>query len=148
MQVSQKSLYALRAVFELAKRKDQCPTKIADIAEAQAIPRRFLEVILGQLKQAGFVESRRGSEAGYLLVRSPEDLTVGEVIEFIEGPVGPIACLVEKSAISQCPLFPQCIFRGMWEKIRDAISNVYNSTTFSDLIKQENEQSPPCITSQ
>lgn len=148
MQVSQKSLYALRAVFELAKHKDQGPTKIADIAEAQAIPRRFLEVILGQLKQAGFVESRRGSEAGYLLVRSPEDLTVGEVIEFIEGPVGPIACLVEKSDISQCPLFPQCIFRDMWEKIRDAISNVYNSTTFSDLIKQENEQTTPCITSQ
>jgi len=145
MQVSQKSLYALRAVFELAKRKDQGPIKIAEIAKAQAIPRRFLEVILSQLKQAGFVESRRGSGAGYLLVRLPEDLTVGEVIEFVEGPVGPIACLVDKSEVSQCPLFLQCIFRSMWEKIHDAISNVYNSTTFSDLVKQENEQAPPCI---
>lgn len=147
MQVSQKSLYALRAIFELAKRKGQGPIKIAEIAKAQAIPRRFLEVILSQLKQAGFVESRRGSEAGYLLVRSPEDLTVGEVIEFVEGPVGPIACLADKSEVNQCPLFPQCIFRSMWEKIRDAISNVYDSTTFSDLVKQENEQAPPCITS-
>ncbi len=73
MLVSQKSQYALRAVFELARRNGGLPVKIADIAEAQAIPQRFLEVIMNQLKQGGFVESRRGKRGGYLLARSAGD---------------------------------------------------------------------------
>ena len=147
MQVSQKSQYALRAIFELAKRRGQGPVKIAEIAKAQAIPERFLEAILSQLKQARFVESHRGSEGGYVLVRSPEDLTVGEVMEFVQGPVGPIACLIAKSEASKCSLHGHCIFRGMWEKLQHAISNVYNSTTFHDLVTQEAERVEPCIES-
>jgi len=145
MQVSQKALYALRAVFELAKRYDQGPVKISDIAETQAIPQRFLEVILSQLKQAGFLESRRGSDGGYVLSRSPEELTVADVVGFIQGPVGPTACLIEKSSINKCSLYDTCIFKSMWEKIRDAISEVYDNTTFSDLVKQEDDQSRPCV---
>ncbi|MFC1675511.1 RrF2 family transcriptional regulator [Planctomycetota bacterium] len=145
MQVSQKALYALRAVFELAKRYDQGPVKISDIAEAQAIPQRFLEVILSQLKQAGFLESRRGSDGGYVLSRSPEELTVADVVGFIQGPVGPTACLIEKSSINKCSLYDTCIFKKMWGKIRDAISKVYDNTTFSDLVKEEGDQSQPCV---
>lgn len=148
MQVSQKSLYALRAVFELAKRNDQGPIKTVEIAKAQAIPKRFLETILSQLKQGGFVESCRGSDGGYVLARSPENLTVAEIMEFIHGPVGPIACLLDKSKVNECPLRTNCIFRDMWKRIHDAISQVFNSTTFSDLVKQEKELTPPCITSE
>lgn len=144
MQVSQKCLYALRAIFELAKRKEEGPTKIADVAEAQAIPQRFLESILNQLKQAGFVESHRGSNPGYILIRSPDDLAVGEIIEFIEGPIGPTACLIGKSNFNECPLRSECIFMGMWEEIHNVISEVYNRTTIGDLVRRENEQAPPC----
>ncbi len=77
MQVTQKSLYALRAIFELAKCSKQGPMKIADIAKAQVIPRRFLETILTQFKQAGFVESCRGNDGGYVLIPSPGKITVG-----------------------------------------------------------------------
>ena len=80
MLISQKSRYALRAILELAKRKSSGHTKIAEVARAQIIPPRFLEVILGQLKQGGFVESRRGSDGGYVLVRSPAGLTVSNVV--------------------------------------------------------------------
>ncbi|KPK49916.1 MAG: hypothetical protein AMK72_03345 [Planctomycetes bacterium SM23_25] len=139
MQLSQRTLYAMRAVFELAKHKGQGPVKIAEVAKAQAIPRRFLEVILSELKQGGFVESRRGSEGGYVLGRSPEELTVAEVIEFLQGPVGPVACLSDESAVAECPLRAYCVFRGMWEQVRDALSNVYKNTTFSDLVKREEE---------
>ena len=90
--VSQKCQYALRAVFELAKRHGRGPVRIGDVAKAQAIPPRFLEVILNQLKQAGFVESRRGNEGGYLLARAPERLTVGEIVRFVEGPIRPVTC--------------------------------------------------------
>jgi len=144
MQVSQKCLYALRAIFELAKRKDEGPTKIAEVAKAQAIPQRFLESILSQLKQAGFVESHRGSNPGYVLIRSPDDLAVGEIIEFVEGPIGPTACLIGKSNVNECPLRSQCIFMGMWEEIHNVISDVYNRITIGDLVRRENEQTPPC----
>src|SRR5438309_5237955 len=86
MNISVKSDYALRALFDLASQSPGEPVKIADIARRQKIPQKFLELILASLKQGGFVESRRGAEGGYLLARSPGDLTVGEVLRFVEGP--------------------------------------------------------------
>ncbi|MFC1675476.1 RrF2 family transcriptional regulator [Planctomycetota bacterium] len=148
MQVSQKSFYALRAIFELAKNKDQGPVKIADIAKAQAIPQRFLEVILSQLKQAGFVTSRRGNDGGYMMVREPAELTVGEVMDFIQGPIGLVPCMNDGSMAENCLLRENCVFRGMWEKLNAAISNVFNDVTFSDLVRQEKQQVHPCVASQ
>jgi Rrf2 family cysteine metabolism transcriptional repressor len=83
MQISQKCQYALRAVFELAVRTKEGPIKVGVIAEAQAIPTRFLEVILNQLKRGGFVESRRGNAGGYALAKSPAELTMGDIIRFV-----------------------------------------------------------------
>ncbi|MGO8705496.1 MAG: RrF2 family transcriptional regulator [Candidatus Brocadiia bacterium] len=134
--VSQKCQYALRAVFELAKRHGRGPVRISDIAKAQAIPPRFLEVILNQLRQAGFVESRRGNEGGYLLARAPERLTVGEIVRFVEGPMRPVTCTPD-STETACTLHSHCVFLPMWEKIRTAISDVYDHTTFQDLVDEE-----------
>ena len=136
MLVSQKSRYALRAVFELALRHGQGPVKVADIAAAQAIPLRFLEVILGQLKQAGFVESRRGNVGGYLLARFPDRITVGEVLEFIQGPVNLLDC-TDGYSKGKCPLLGNCVFLPMWEKVQDAISGIYDNTTFENLVEQQ-----------
>lgn len=140
MLISQKCQYALRAVFELALRRGEGPVKIADIAEAQAIPIRFLEVILGQLKQGGFLGSQRGSEGGYALLRSPEALTVGEVIRFVQGPVGPVSCLTGKARKS-CQLQGDCVFMPMWRRVQDAMSQVYDGTTFQDLADEERKKS-------
>ncbi len=90
MSVSQKCQYALRAVFELASRHGDAPTSIREIAQAQAIPPKFLELILVQLRKAGFVESRRGAHGGYFLAVGPAALTVGEIIRFIDGPIAPV----------------------------------------------------------
>jgi len=134
--ISQKCQYALRAIFELAKRAGEGPVRIADIASAQAIPVRFLEVILSQLKQGGFVRSQRGNRGGYILARSPHTLAVGEVIRFLEGPLGPVVCAVGSSE-SECPLYGDCVFLPMWEKVREAISAVYDNTTFQQLVEEE-----------
>ena len=139
MLIPHKCQYALRAIFELAKRKGQGLVKITEIAEAQVIPPRFLEVILSQLKQGGFVASQRGKQGGYQLVRSPEKLTVGEVISFMEGPIGPVGCVAGDSA-EDCPLYRQCVFLPMWEKVRKASSDVYDGTTFQDLVDQERQR--------
>lgn len=137
MLVSQKCQYALRAVFELAKQYGGDPVKIAQIAEAQAIPPRFLEVILSQLKQAGFVESRRGTEGGYLLIRPPDSLNVGEVIRFVQGPVGPVGCVT--SGEGQCPLRGSCVFMPMWKKVQKAMTDVYDKTTLQDLVDEDKQ---------
>ena len=136
MLVTQKCQYALRAIFELAKHYGQGPMKISEIAQIQAIPPRFLEVILSQLKQGGFVQSRRGAEGGYWLVGVPQNLTLGEVIRFTEGPIRPVNC-VSGGSKGQCPLYGGCVFLPMWEKARRAISDVYDSTTFQDLVDEE-----------
>ena len=93
MSVSQQSQYALRAVFELGKRRDEGPIAVADIAEAQAIPRRFLELIIAQLRRAGFVTSHRGVQGGYALVMSPREIAVADIIRAIDGSLAPVKCI-------------------------------------------------------
>jgi len=133
MSVSQKCQYALRGVFELAKRHGEGPTSIREIARAQAIPSKFLELILTELRKGGFVESRRGVHGGYFLAGWPRAVSVGEIIRFIDGPVGPVQC-IGRAKGGGCPLYGECAFTDMWAKARDAVSEVYDATTFQDLI--------------
>ena len=136
MSVSQKCQYGLRALFELSKRDRTKPTTISQIAKAQAIPPKFLELILGELRQGGFVESRRGVHGGYLLVAAPGSLTVGDIIRFIDGPIAPVRCLntIKKA---DCSLKGNCAFMGMWDRAREALSEVYDKASFQDLIDEE-----------
>lgn len=138
MNISQKCQYALRALFELSKREGEGPLAAAEIAQAQAIPPRFLELILGQLRQGGYVESRRGVQGGYMLAVSPEDLTVGEVIRFVDGPLAPVRCVAGRGG-QECPLRGSCAFMGLWERARAAVADVYDGTTFQDLAEQDRE---------
>ena len=136
MAVSQKSQYGLRAIFELAKHHGQGVTTIAHIAAAQDIPPRFLEQILGQLRQGGFVESHRGPTGGYVLAVGPEEITVGQIIRFIDGPTAPVRCVDDPSGAG-CSLHGRCVFVGLWLRVRDAIDEVYDGTTIADLVAQE-----------
>ncbi len=135
--VSQKCQYAIRAVFELSKRQGQGPVKISEIAETQAIPLRFLQLILNQLRRAGFVESRRGAEGGYFLSRRPDQITVSEIVQFIEGPMVPVACMASSKAAGECSLHGRCIFTGMWERAAKATLDVYDRTSFQNLVDDE-----------
>lgn len=140
MLVTQKKQYALRAVFELAKNQGLGPMKTSEISEAQAIPLRFLEVILGQLKRQGLVKSKRGFQGGYELLDPPEAVTVGKLfglLDDFEASEHKINC-VEKQ---NCPFLGSCAFMPMWDKVHDAIRNVYDQTTLKDLMEAE-ETSP------
>lgn len=134
MWVTQKCQYALRAVYELALRQDEAPCKIGVIAGAQSIPVRFLENILNGLKGAGFVDSARGKDGGYFLTRSAGEITVGEVIRFIQGPLDPVDCGGRQD--DSCGIFNDCVFRPLWEKARTALEAVYDGTTIQDLVDQ------------
>jgi len=131
-----RSQYALRAIFELAKHRGQGPKKIAEIANAQAIPLRFLEVILGQLKGTGWVESKRGFYGGYLLKCPPEEISVGDILRYMRGTDHGMDCV---ACISQhdCPFDGTCAFASMWNKVHDAMYKIYDKTSIQDLIDAE-----------
>ncbi len=139
MSVSAKCYYAIRAIYALAERGGTEPMKIADIAEREQIPIRFLEVILGQLKGRGFVQSRRGAEGGYMLARSPDAITVGEIMRSVDGPIAPVDC-VSQSRPKECEFHGECHFFGFWGRVRQAISDVVDRTTFADLLKENRER--------
>jgi Rrf2 family cysteine metabolism transcriptional repressor len=134
--LSQKCQYSIRAVFELARQYGRGPIRISEIAEAQAIPTRFLEVILTQLKQAGFVQSKRGTAGGYLLAKSPDRIAVGEIVQFVEGPLVPVACMTDRNA-EKCSFIGNCVFWEMWDRAAKAVSEVYDQTTFQHLVDEE-----------
>ncbi len=142
MSISQKCQYALRALFELAKRSTAIPTTVAEIAQAQAIPPRFLELILGQLRRGGFVQSRRGVQGGYLLAAEPGSVTAGEIIRFVDGPMAPVRCIAGGKG-ADCPLHGDCAFMGLWRRAQDAVSKVYDETTLQDLVDEERAAATP-----
>ena len=129
--LSQKSQYAVRAVLELAKRQGQGPVPAARVAQVQHIPVRFLENILSELRQAGLVESVRGKEGGYRLGRPPEQVTVGEVIRQVQGPLAPVDCG------PACPLREGCVLLPVWDRAHHAMMDVFEGTSFAELVEQE-----------
>jgi Rrf2 family protein len=136
MLISKKNQYALRAVFELAKHQGKGPIKISHIAEVQAIPERFLEVILGQLKKSGYVRSKRGYQGGYDLVVSPAELSVGDLMRFLQRDDSPDVCVAPIPEI-KCPFRGNCAFFPLWRRLRDAIYDVYDKTTIQDLLDND-----------
>ncbi len=131
MNISVKGEYALQAIFDLCSRPPGQPVKIADIANRQHIPQKFLELILASLKQGGFVESRRGAEGGYLLARAPDQITVGEVYRFFEGA---------NNGASRAKRKSDSPFADLWRRVDDAVSAVVDQTTFADLTRAWTEK--------
>ena len=131
MNISVKGEYALHAIFDLAVQRPGEPIKIADIAKRQNIPQKFLELILAGLKQGGFVESRRGAEGGYLLARSSDAITIGQVLRYVESKKSGKAAQQERA---NDPLF------DMWQKVDRAVSDVIDRTSFAELVRNWQEK--------
>ena len=138
MKISKKCQYALRAIFELAARNREIPVKVREIARAQRVSVRFLEVILNELKHGGFVESRRGNHGGYILSREPQELTVGEVLESVEGPISIAPNGDAYTLTGDC--FGDLAFGKMWQEATIAVTQVFVSKTFAELVEYEQNQ--------
>ncbi len=138
MNLSQKCQYAVRAIFELSKHFGAGPFAISMIAANQGIPQRFLENILSELKSTGLIESKRGIQGGYLLVRDPSTVTVGEIVRLIDGPQVPVKCISDKKPPC-CPLKDNCVLAHLWNRAKLAVEDVYNGTSFRDLVEQEKQ---------
>lgn len=137
MQISSKCSYALRAIYVLSERTDPGPLKIAEIADRQKIPLKFLEAILNQLKGGGFVRSQRGVEGGYWLARPADRITIGEVLRFIDGPISPVDGAANQAALGENELPGNEAFIEFWEQVDNALSGVVDQTTFADLVRRD-----------
>ncbi len=127
MNLSVKCEYALHALFDLASQPGAEPVKIADIARRQKIPQKFLELILANLKQGGFVESRRGAEGGYRLARPASRITIGEILKYIDGRAG------DRNHVRKPADSP---FQALWKRVDDSAAEVLDNTTFETLARE------------
>src|SRR4051794_39309144 len=131
VRISAKTDYALRAAVELAASQEgDVPVKGEQIATAQSIPLRFLENILGDLRNAGLVESRRGVDGGYLLARSPSDIALADVIRAVDGPLANVGGTKPEALTYDGPAEP---LREVWVAVRAALRDVLEATSVADV---------------
>ena len=135
--ISQKAKYALRALVSLARAGRGETMMIGEISKEQAIPKKFLEQILLELKRAGIVMSRRGRLGGYVLLRPADKLTFGEVLRLIDGPIAPLPCLskIAYRRCADCQDEATCEIRHVFAGVVNAQREVLDHTTFADAVK-------------
>jgi len=133
MRLSARGQYGVRAVVELAQSYQRGTLPLEEIARGQRIPRAYLERILGSLRRAGVVVSTRGPRGGYCLARPPEQITVGQVVRALDGPIAPVACASEAGPAS-CDQARACPARQAWLRLRDGIAAALDTTTIADLV--------------
>lgn len=131
MKITFKGDYALKAVLDLSAGYG-APRRIEEIARRQDIPVKFLEQILLSLKKGGFVRSRRGPSGGYELARSPEKITLGQVIRYVEGPVEPISCVLKKGG-TRCNFADRCVLHDVFDEIGVYLAKKVDSLNFAEL---------------
>jgi len=139
MLINQKKQYALRAIYELAKHEDGPPLKSAAIAQSQAIPQRFLEIILNQLKHAGIVSAKRGYTGGFRLNRPAHEISVREIFQALDETCGEATACVSCISNGDCPFYGTCVFMPLWSQLQDAIDNICRNTTINKLVEGKPE---------
>jgi Rrf2 family cysteine metabolism transcriptional repressor len=147
MRISSKGHYGLLAVAELARHYDEGLISLAEIATAEHLPLPYLEQIIAPLRMAGIVEATRGLHGGYRLARKPSDITVGEVVRWLEGPIALVECTTEGYVSGSCEREAGCTSRGVWNRVSDAINDVLNTLTLADVIAGEPAPSRPRLVS-
>lgn len=135
MKISYKGDYALKTLLELALNYNKGVLSIQGLAKKGDIPEKFLEQVLLVLKKGGYVDSKRGMNGGYFLAKPPENITVGELVRFIEGPIEPVTC-AGKKIYDGCKDFKSCVFRDLWSQVYTATSLVIDTVTFAELVRR------------
>lgn len=141
--LSKKAQYSLNALVHLAKKFNKGPVMIKDIARDENLPRKFLEVILLDLKKMGLLESKIGKGGGYFLIKKPEDITFADVIIHFDGDIGLLPCVKVdyKNSCIHCNNEEQCGLRSVTADIRDKMLKILKSETIAGVIAREKKQS-------
>lgn len=133
--ISKQTQYSLRAMYSLARAYERKRLLVEEIARQEVIPKKYLEHILLKLKAAGLVQSKTGKYGGYVLTRPPSQVTVGEIIRLIEGPLAPLPCasVTAYRKCDECVEGQACGTRLVMRQVRDAIAAILDSTTLLDV---------------
>ena len=133
--LSKKSKYGLKALLVLADEAGRGPIQTSELAEREGLPKKFLEAILLELKRHGLLQSKKGRGGGYVLGRKPADITVGQVIRVLEGPLALIPCVSQTAYMKceECVDERTCGIRLAMKEVRDATARILDNTTLSDL---------------
>ena len=134
MRVSKKTDYALRALFTLVEHYGGLPIPIRELARRNDAPKRFLEQIMLDLKSCGWVDSSAGVRGGYFLARSPERITMGEVVRHFDGILAPIDC-VSVTGYKRCSQEAVCRFRRVFLDARNYVAEVMDQATLAEVAK-------------
>lgn len=145
MKLSTRGDYAVRALLELAtEAQAEGYMPLSTLAERTGIPPKYLEQILMRLRTRRVLSGKRGAHGGYALARPAAEITVGEVVRAMDGPLAPSPCasLTAHAACPtyRCPSEESCVMRGLWLDVREAIAGILDHTTFGDLAAREREE--------
>lgn len=138
--MSTKSSYGLRACLSLAQAKEKLSS--SEISERDNIPRRYLEQILSALRQSGLVESTRGAKGGYALTRSPELISVADVVKSVEGELPPMLCTNPDLRSDSCRQDDRCDCRDLCSDLETSVNRVLGGTTLADIISKDKSLIP------
>lgn len=136
--ISKKTKYGLKALIHLARKYEQGPILIADLARDETIPKKFLENILLTLKNSGILQSKKGKGGGYYLGRPPGKITFGQAIRVMEGPLAPVPCVSETAyaRCSECENEQTCGIRLVMKDVREAMAAILDGTTLADVLEK------------
>ncbi len=130
--ISTKGRYALRVMIDLAKNENGQPMPLKDIAERQGISKKYLEIIVKDLVDGKLVKGASGKGGGYVLLRKPEEYSVGEIVELMEGTLAPVACL-QKDA-EECPRYASCATLPLWQELDQLVHDFLYQKKLTDLL--------------
>ena len=130
MQIPRRVDYGLRAVIYLSSQEPEKCCSINEIAQQQAVPKKFLEKIIQELVRGGLIKSKRGSCGGYALARPADAISVYDVIAAIEGPIAVNICM---ESHSNCDQLPRCTMVNVWSEVQRKVTEVFTRTTLADL---------------
>ncbi len=136
MKLSTKGRYGLRAVLDLALHSEEEAVSLSSIAERQSISISYLEQLIAKLRKAGIVESRRGAQGGYILAKSPEEISVGEILRALEGDLHPVDCAEIYGGTSTCNSSDMCVTKYVWKRISDSIDAAVDALMLSELVEE------------
>jgi Rrf2 family transcriptional regulator, cysteine metabolism repressor len=123
MKISTKGRYGLTIMIELAKKHGEGPTSLKTIAQSNDLSEHYLEQLIAPLRNAGFVKSIRGAYGGYVLAKEPTEISAGDIIRVLEGPISPVEGIEDEEPAK----------RALWMRIRDAVKDVLDNTSLEDL---------------
>jgi len=142
-----KGKYGLKAMVYLSSLPKGETAQSIDIAEANNIPKKFLDAILGDLRNAGVVHSKKGPGGGYMLARAPSEIKVGHVIRTLDGPLAPIACASRTAyqPCQDCDEVKVCTVRLTMVKVRDAMADILDRLTLADMLAFDGGRKAPLM---